>query len=186
LESEQVKLTFPENGELLQIIPCQCFPEINIQGAIKPYGNRVLMIGDSASSKLYKNGIGAAYITARAAANTVIFEGVSEKDFRESYFKICKELNRDNAIGKFLFLLTRIIQNSAILKYGMFLMILKEQVKSGESRHLSSVLWDTFTGSASYRSIFLRLVNPFFLISLLWNIVSANLHRKRFEIYEKQ
>jgi hypothetical protein len=33
-----------------------------------------------------------------------IFDGISKKDFKKSYYPVCKELNRDNFVGKFIFL----------------------------------------------------------------------------------
>jgi hypothetical protein len=52
-------------------------------------------------------------------------------------------------------------------------MVIKEQAKPNEKRKMSSVLWDTFTGSASYRGILRRVMNPFVLINLISNIVIA-------------
>jgi signal-transduction protein with cAMP-binding, CBS, and nucleotidyltransferase domain len=36
---------------------------------------------------------------------------------------------------------------------------------------MSMVLWDTFTGSATYWDIFLRTLHPFFLARLLWETI---------------
>jgi len=185
LTTELVKSLIPGNIKLEEVTPCVCAPLINITGAKRPFSDRVVLIGDCASSKLYKNGIGAAYLTARAAAKAAIFEGISGIDLQNSYYKVCKELDRDNWIGKFIFQVTKIIQRSAILKYGIFRKVLNEQTKEGEKRYLSSVLWDTFTGSATYTSIFVRLINPLFILSLLWNILLGNLNREKFKIYEK-
>jgi len=135
------------------------------------YANRVVLIGDSSSSKLYKNGIGAAYITAKAAAKTAIFNGISENDFKKQYQAVCNELNTDNLIGKFIFLVTTVIQKSGLLKRGVLNMVISEQKKESHKRKMSSVLWDTFTGSATYKSIFFRVVNPIVLINLIWNII---------------
>ncbi|MFC2121922.1 hypothetical protein ACFLTI_10045, partial [Bacteroidota bacterium] len=135
------------------------------------YGDRMILIGDSSSSKLYKNGIGAAYITAKAAAKAAIFNGISKKDFNKLYQPVCNELNTDNAIGKFIFLVTTVIQKSGLLKRGVLNMVISEQKKANEKRRMSSVLWDTFTGSATYKSIFIRVVNPIVLAGLIWNII---------------
>jgi len=171
VNSKVVRACFPPGIELKSINPCQCFPSINIKAATSAYSDRVVLIGDSSSSKLYKNGIGAAHITAKAAARTAIFEGISESDFRKTYQPECTALNRDNAIGKMIFLVTTIIQKSSILKTGLFRMIVKEQHKTGDKRRMSSVLWDTFTGSAPYTGILKRVVNPLVLAALIWNII---------------
>lgn len=49
---------------------CQCLPHINIQGVEKPYADRLLFIGDCGVTRLYKDGIGAAYRTAKSAARS--------------------------------------------------------------------------------------------------------------------
>lgn len=171
LSSPQVQGCFPKDAELINIRSCQCYPKINTQTAKYMYGNRFVAIGDSATSKLYKNGIGAAYITAKAAATTVLFNGVSSKDFEKNYLPACKSLNFDNTIGKLVFLITKLIKINPLLKRGVIKTVIKEQKKLGKKRHMSTVLWDTFTGSAPYKEIFFRSLKPAFLISLIWNTI---------------
>lgn len=171
VNSKQVIDCFPEGTKLDDINTCKCFPSINVKGAKNAFADRIVLIGDSSSSKLYKNGIGASYITAKAAAKTAIFEGISEYDFKKSYQSVCKDLNRDNLIGKLIFLVTTVIQKSAILKTGLFRMVSNEQKKPANKRPMSSVLWDTFTGSATYSGILVRVMNPLVLVSLVFNII---------------
>jgi len=140
-----------------------------VKAAKSAYGDRVILIGDSSSSKLYKNGVGSAYITGKAAARTAVFNGISEKDFRKYYQPVCKKLNLDNAIGKGIFMITTVIQKSGILKKGLYLTVVREQMKQSRKRLMSSVLWDTFTGSAPYADILKRSINPRFGGSLIWN-----------------
>ena len=173
LNSQQVIDCFPKGSELNQMRSCQCYPKINTQTAKYMYGNRFVAIGDSATSKLYKNGIGAAYITAKAAATSVLFNGVSSKDFEKFYLPACKSLHLDNTIGKVVFLITKMIKINPLLKRGVVKTVMKEQNRIGEKRHMSTVLWDTFTGSAPYKEIFLRSIKPAFLISLIWNTITS-------------
>ena len=177
ISAEQVKGCFPKNLKLIDAAPCKCYPFINVKGAVEPFADRLVLIGDSASSKLYKNGIGAAYITGRAAAKTVIFDGISKKNFKESYQPICHDIDRDNTVGKFIFLITRIIQKSAFLKIGILHMVSQEQKKEVNKRLMSSALWDTFTGSADYRNILLRFFNPVLLFSFIRSIIYSNIKR---------
>ena len=139
------------------------------------------MVGDCASTKLYKNGIGAAYVTAKAAATTAILQGISAEDFKQYYWPSCQTINIDNFIGKIIFSVTQQIQKRQYVKHGVLRMVVKEGNKEGNRRHMSTVLWDTFTGSAPYRDIFLRTLNPLFLTSLMWEtagvILSPNKNR---------
>ena len=183
VNSESVRKLFPPGMKLEDITPCKCFPSINVKGAKLAYDDRVVLVGDSASSKLYKNGVGAAYITGKAAANTAVFNGISAAAFRKYYQPVCSELDGDNKLGKFIFSVTGIIQKSALLKGALLNMVISEQLKDSHKRRMSAVLWDTFTGSAAYKNIFIRCLNPLLLVSLLWNImiITFNLIFKRNE-----
>lgn len=172
INSETVQTCFPEGTELKNINPCLCFPSINIKSGKNPYSDRIVLIGDSSSSKLYKNGIGAAYITGKAAANTAINVGISKKDFKKSFQPVCSSLDLDNTVGKLIFFVTTIIQKSSFLKKVLFQMVIKEQAKEKGKLEMSSLLWDTFTGSAPYKRILLRTLNPVLIATLIWNIFS--------------
>lgn len=173
LDSQQVKNCFPKEWDLNTAAICQCYPKINTRTAKFMYGDRFVTIGDSATSKLYKNGIGAAYITAKAAATSALFNGVSSEDFEKFYLPTCRSINIDNLIGKIVFLVTKIIKKSTLLKRAVIKTVIKEQSKSGMKRHMSTVLWDTFTGSATYKEIFFRTLKPAFLTALLWNTLTT-------------
>lgn len=168
LETPVVKNCFPPDLDILSINACLCFPQINVVGAKQPYSDRLVLIGDSSVSKLYKNGIGAAFITAKAAATTALLHGISKADFENHFWPACQALTSDNNIGKIVFGVTHFIQKRKFIKRGLLRMIKKEQVKVGEKRHLSMVLWDTFTGSAPYRSILMRTLKPQFWTTLIW------------------
>jgi flavin-dependent dehydrogenase len=64
--SPEVQNRFP--GAIIPEHACHCYPRINIRAAKPAYGDRLVMIGDSGSTRLFKDGIGAAYRTAKAAA----------------------------------------------------------------------------------------------------------------------
>ena len=173
LDAEPVRNCFPNQINPKSLMHCHCFPTINIQGAKSAYGDRMILIGDSASSKLYKNGIGAAYLTSKAAARTAVFHGISEADFKKYYQKVCNQLDFDNSIGKFIFNVTSIIQKSGILKKGLYNTVAKEQSKVRYQRRLSSILWDTFTGSAPYTDILRRGLDPRISANFLANIFNG-------------
>lgn len=173
LSSQQVIDCFPKDYDLSKVSCCQCYPKINTHTAKYMYGDRFVAIGDSATSKLYKNGIGAAYITAKAAATTALFNGVSAKDFEKHYLPACRSLHFDNSVGKIVFLVTKMIKTNSWLKRGVVKTVIQEQKKEGKKRNMSTVLWDTFTGSAPYKEIFLRSIKPVFLVTLFWNTLTS-------------
>ncbi|MBI5342286.1 MAG: cyclic nucleotide-binding domain-containing protein [Deltaproteobacteria bacterium] len=153
---------------------CRCSPAINIEGADRPFSDRMVFIGDSGVSRLYKDGIGGAYRTAKAAVKTAIFHGVSAEDFRRHYLPTCRSLSLDNAIGKVIFTVTTLIQNVRISRKGVLRMTAGEQERGGRQR-MSSVLWDTFTGSAPYRDVFQRTLHPYFLGRLAYETAAGHL-----------
>lgn len=171
--SEEVKRCFPDGTDLTRITPCKCFPSINVGGAHSACDDRMVLIGDSASSKLYKNGLGAAFLTAKAAARTAIFNGIAKDDFEKISGKLNRELDLDNRVGKLIFWVTTFIQRSTFLKKGLQRLIREEQTLSNEKRRMSAVLWDTFTGSANYRDILKRAVNPLVILALIRNLIMA-------------
>jgi flavin-dependent dehydrogenase len=178
LESPQVKACFPSDFEIPENL-CHCSPRINVRGAVGPFADRIVFIGDSGVTRLYKDGIGAAYRTAKAAAVTAILEGVAAEDFRRRFWPTCRSLGTDNRVGELVFQVTRVIQKLGPVRRGMVRMVEKEQRKKGAPPHMSMVLWDMFTGSAPYRDIFLRTVRPGFVSRLIWNSALAAFSKTR-------
>lgn len=171
LRAPEVRARFPEDWNP-QEPSCQCWPRINILGAPHPYGERYLFLGDCGVTRLYKDGIGGAYRAAKAAAATAIFYGISEESFRKHYLPYCRKVARDNAIGKVTFLATRVIQKTRFARRVLWRMTVREQRREGRARRLSQVLWDMFTGSASYRDVLMRTMHPAFLGGLAKSALS--------------
>ncbi|MDX1333885.1 MAG: hypothetical protein R3252_12720, partial [Robiginitalea sp.] len=105
---------------------------------------------------------------------TAIFEGISEAHFKKYYAPVCRDLDRDNAVGKFIFLVTRVIQKSPVLKRGILELLGREQGNQVSALRMSSALWDTFTGSAGYRNILRRFLHPGLLAGLATSILRSN------------
>ncbi len=167
LDAPEVRQCFPPDTDLDENT-CQCWPRINVRGAVQPFADRIVFIGDCGVTRLYKDGIGAAYRTAKAAATTAVFHGISSSAFRRHYWPVCRTIERDNAIGKVIFALKRQIQKRRFARSAVLHMTEAEQEKEGRRRLMSMVLWDIFTGSAPYRDILLRTFHPAFWLRFLW------------------
>lgn len=164
LAAPEVRASFPDG-----VVPepvCRCFPSINVRGADPPFGERIVFVGDSGVARLYKDGIGSAYRTAKAAARTAAFRGVGAEDFREHFLPACRGISRDNALGRIVFGVTTVFRKVRFARRAMIRMIAHEQRPGSGSRPMSGILWDVFTGSAPYRDVFLRSLDPRFLGSL--------------------
>jgi len=150
---------------------CHCAPLMSIQGARRPYADRVVFIGDCGVTRLYKDGIGSAYRTAKAAAVTAIFDGISAEDFRRRFWRSCRSLNADNAIGRLVFAIAGQQRKRKHDCRGIMRMVAAEQRAPGDRRRMSTVLWDVFTGSAPYKEVFLRTLHPLFWGRLILEIL---------------
>ncbi len=178
LNDPTVKRSLPPNFPVNQAA-CGCAPRINVKGSDQPFGDRVVFIGDSGVTRLYKDGIGAAYRTAKAAASTAMFQGISAEDFRRRYWPICRGLETDNIIGKLIFTIVRQLQKQRFARQTILNMVTKEQQGPAHlPQGLSLVLWDMFTGSAPYGEVFRRTLHPAFwtrflrhMAGSLWSMV---------------
>jgi len=164
---------------------CHCGPRINVMGCAQPFSDRIVFIGDSGVSRLYKDGIGAAYRAAKIAASTAVFQGISNNDFKKYYLPFCQSLEIDNRIGKLLFKSISLIQNLQFARRAVLHMVSNEQQgKADVERGMSTLMWDMLTGGALYRNVLKRAFHPAFLARFfLNNLVSLFSPNKKPQIY---
>jgi flavin-dependent dehydrogenase len=174
--SPEVKNCFP--GARIPPHACHCYPRINVRPSRPAYADRLVMIGDAGATRLFKDGIGAAYRTAKAAAKTAIFHGVSAEDFETHYAPLCGTIARDNQVGKVVFGFGSLVQKSRFARRGVLRMTENEQLQPESPKRMSSVLWDLFSGSASYTDVFLRTLHPAYIAGLLWNLLAGNVQKR--------
>jgi flavin-dependent dehydrogenase len=172
LDSPEVQKCLPPSL-VANNFSCHCSPRMNTLAAKQPYGDRFVFIGDAAAARLLKDGIGSAYRTAKIAASTAIFHGVSAHDFATYYLPACEKVEYDNDIGRLIFWGAAKIQKLRFARRGMLRMIINEQYKPGTVLRMSTVQWDMYTGSSSYKEIFMHMINPAFLLRLSWDMLSA-------------
>ncbi|MBF0186877.1 MAG: hypothetical protein HQL50_03025 [Magnetococcales bacterium] len=165
LASPVVKRIFPPGWEI-PVQPCQCHPRITIGAGKTLVADRIAMIGDCAVSRLYKDGIGAAYRLSKPLALTAITHGVSKESLAQHYLPQCDRMDRDNRIGHTLFNMDTLFRSIGPMRRGMLETVRQEQAQAGGHQHLSAALWDTFTGSSSYQDILFRLLHPTVLARL--------------------
>jgi hypothetical protein len=165
LSHPKVRQLFPE-GEL-EKLSCMCLPIMNIGAPATPFADRVVMIGDAGSTRLYKDGIGAAYFMGKSAAKTAVMHGVGEKHFLKYYLPDYKSLITDNRFGSFLFWFTDLFREYRFLTSVMLKVVKKEsEDPSDEKKILSSILWDMFTGNERYKNVFYRAVSPELIVKM--------------------
>lgn len=169
LDAPEVREAFPI-GTMPAV--CTCAPVINVNGPDRPFGERVVLIGDAGTTRLYKDGIGAAYRTAKAAAETAIVHGISAHDFEQHYFPTCRAIANDNMFGRLIFFFTIAVRKSRYARTAVLRMTTREQ-RRPKGRHMSGVLWNMFTGSAPYRDVFFNSLHPGFLYGLTRSLAAG-------------
>lgn len=158
-------------------INCRCLPKMNVGAPRKGYANRVIICGDAGSTRLFKDGLGAAYIMGKAAAKTAVFQGVGEEQFEKYYYPVYKSLIVDNQFGRMLFFATDVCRKNRFLTEGMLEVVRNEQESSEKKRILSSILWDMFTGNERYKNIFPRSLSPSMALALCKESARAVIRR---------
>jgi flavin-dependent dehydrogenase len=152
-----VRRVLPEKSDY-EII-CRCLPKMNIGAPRKPFSDRVVTCGDAGSTRLFKDGLGAAYIMGKAAAKTAVFYGIGSEHFRNEYYPVYKSITIDNHYGRYLFSITDLYKKNKTLCKGMLKVIEKEQNSAKNNKILSSILWDMFTGNERYKNIFYKALD---------------------------
>lgn len=142
-------------------LACRCLPKMSIKASSSAFADRVVMCGDAGSTRLFKDGLGAAYLMGKAAAKTAVFHGVSKEHFRREYYPVYRSIIVDNLFGQVLFAVTDIYRKNTVFTRGMLEVVSAEQKrKPGKPRVLSSILWDMFTGNERYKNVFWRTLDP--------------------------
>jgi len=154
---------------------CDCRPKAVVAPARNYYADRFVVVGDAAVSRLYKDGIGSSLLTAREAARTVAYHGVSRHDFRSHYQPFCKSLNSDNWWGRLLFMVTNRAKDSRVFLLAQHRLIGDEQENTTGPQPFAKSAWGMFSGSYSYRRIAHMVLSPFSLAKLSWTIFKETL-----------
>jgi len=154
----RVRQLLPEGWTLPKDF-CICFPKIPISHASHPYSDRFVIIGDASISRTYKNGIESSFETARLAAHTAFFNGITAKDFKKGYYKpALKLLAHDNFFGNLLFNIHDYITSKKQL-VNMQLDYLEKNRDTWEAQQINNILWNMVTGNISYKKIFYNIIN---------------------------
>jgi flavin-dependent dehydrogenase len=154
LEGHGLTTLFPDGAPVL----CGCTPRVPVSAAPLCFADRLVVVGDAAVTRLYKDGIGAAFKTAEAAARTAIERGVARQDFASGYYPTCRRIAADNRYGQLLFSLWSLRQQSLFLWNTWQHTILAEAARPQTSQIHTLALWGMFTGDDSYRRIFWSLL----------------------------
>ncbi|NUQ65755.1 MAG: hypothetical protein HUU20_25075, partial [Pirellulales bacterium] len=154
-----IKRLLPRSAVLIPA--CACNPSITVGAARRPFGDRVAVVGDLAVSRLYKDGVYSAYLTASALARAVLDHGIDAGSLEKAYGPAVRELKTDNWFGGLVFLLNRTTFARPVLSRILYQAVITERkTRPRHRRRLADVLWRIASGDDSYRSILGAMLHP--------------------------
>ena len=171
LEQDIVRSTLPRHYEQT----CACRPRAVVSSASNYYADCFVAVGDVAVSRLFKDGIGSSFLTAREAARTVVQHGISHRDFEQHYYPLCRAIERDNRWGKFLFSIHARSKNSRAFLLAQHRLVGDEQRNTTGRQPFTKMIWGMFTGGYTYRSMASMAFNPSTMMRLSKSFVSVGL-----------
>ena len=140
---------------------CVCNPNMTTGAASRPFGHRIALIGDMVVSRLYKDGILSAYLTASALVDCVLYKGVDEASLKRGYWPVIKRFRRDLWFGRIVFLFSRITFSSPMLSRILYQAVLTERrTKLPHARRLALLMWQIASGDDSYGRILDAMFHP--------------------------
>lgn len=148
-------------------LKCTCNPYMVTGVAGTAVADRMAVIGDLATARLYKDGIYSAYETSRALAHTLLTRGTDMSSLYNTYWPGVKAISRDNRFGRMVFLLHRITFSTPVVSRVLYQAIFTERKKKLRSnRRLEHILWSIASGDAPYRDILRQMLHPSTILSI--------------------
>jgi flavin-dependent dehydrogenase len=139
---------------------CGCHPRVAVAPARAIFSDRFVAVGDAAVSRLYKDGIGSAFFTARQVAWTAVNMGIAGRDFARGYAPLCRSIALDNRVGALLFDMWERGQRRPWWARTWLRVLSVEQSLPTARQYYHLALWDLLTGADSYAGIARRLMQP--------------------------
>ncbi len=138
----------PENAKVI----CHCHPQAPVGVAVRPFADRLAIIGDAFISRYLKNGIESSHDTARILAEAMVFHGTSVSSLRDHFHRPCLERFRyDNLWGRLLFGIYESVLRKGRLSDAYLETVNREASKGNMTQ--ARILWSVFAGDSPYREI---------------------------------
>ena len=166
LRLPHIQKLFPGKVNLANI--CICNPNMVIGTSKNPYADRIAIVGDMATARLYKDGIMTAYQTSRALADAILHLGVDAESLRRGYWPTVKKVQDDNRYGRIIYWLHNVVFGSSILSRVIYQAIISERKTHLKAdRQLEKILWHIASGDDLYKNIFTSIIHPLTIYSVL-------------------
>jgi flavin-dependent dehydrogenase len=159
LQLPYIRRLLPKRAQLKPV--CLCHPNMTVGVARNALGHRIALVGDMVVSRLYKDGIFSAFVTATALADCILQRGIDLPSLRKHYWPAVRSFHVDNRFGRVVFLLSRLVFSHPILSRIVYQALLTERkTKPKDKRPLANVLWRIASGDDSYHRILAAMFRP--------------------------
>jgi len=138
---------------------CGCLPRVSVGLAKHMCDDGFVAIGDAGATRLYKNGIGSALSSAERAAWTAVSQGCTRADFERHYVPLCRTIDRDNLLGRLLFLEVPLLKRLSLVARAHY-RLAADGSHRAESDLQARILWGMFTGAYPYRDLLRMAATP--------------------------
>ena len=147
---------------------CVCVPNMVVGTAKHPFADRIAIVGDMAIARLYKDGILTACQTSQVLAETILDVGVDVGSLGQRYWPVIRRIHADNGYGRLVFALHNLFFRSSVLSRVLYQAIITERKRHFKpKRPLENILWKIASGDDWYRKIFVAMVHPVTVWSVL-------------------
>ena len=158
---------------------CHCLPLLLNRSSKNFYSNRIVLVGDAACCRYYKNGIESALRSSEIAAAVAVHYGISRRCFRRQYLpRIRREIIYDNFFGRQILWIHNLITSRPPLMK-LFIQVRSEITRQSTARKYDDILWDVFTGNQPYRHIFFRIIQPLLILEMALHLGQVMARRLR-------
>lgn len=174
LKLKQVRAILPNINLNNTPVACTCTPLMVAGPSEHPNCNRIATVGDALGSRLYRDGIFSAYVSAEALARTVIHKGVDKKHLDAGCEKVLHWLKTDTRYARLVIQAIQTILKSPVLSrifYQTFATEMKFQKK--EQWSLGKVLFDLGSGTVNYAKIFNNFIQPSVFLSIFKGFIKT-------------
>lgn len=149
-------------------VACTCSPYMAVEAAKTPIGERMALVGDALGSRLYRDGLFSAFVSARALATTIVHKGVDSKSLADGYDPVVKWLEKDNRYGKVVNRMIQAAVKSPIWSRVLYQTFATEmKLRNRDKRPLGNALLSLGIGTADYIKVFQELLHFRVFLSIL-------------------
>lgn len=180
LQLPHMQRLFPGDAQVTPV--CLCHPNMTVGAARNGFGDRIAVTGDSAVSRLYKDGLFSAHVTGSALADCILDTGIDRRSLKEGYWSTVRSFDLDNRFGAVVFWANRTIFSRPILsRYAYQAVLTERKTKPQPKRRLANVLWRIASGDDTYRRILAAMFHPASLRFIVIGGVLATLRNQATE-----